>query len=56
MFYSWCRIYSNSKDLAKKTILDKILKDRRYEIAINAKYGGCQRALTSMVFNFLIIK
>ena len=29
--------YFNSKDLAKKTISDKILKDRAYEIAINRK-------------------
>ena len=30
--------YSDSKDLAKRTVLDKILKDRAYEIAINPKY------------------
>ena len=29
--------YSYSKDLAKRTISDKILKDRAYEIAINTK-------------------
>ena len=27
--------YSDSKDLAKRTVSDKILKDRAYEIAIN---------------------
>ena len=27
--------YSNSKDLAKRTISDKILKNKAYEIAIN---------------------
>ena len=30
-------VYTDSKDLAKKTISDKILKDRAYEIAINPK-------------------
>ena len=34
--------YSNSKDLAKRTILDKILKDRPYEMARNCSYDGCQ--------------
>ena len=44
--------YSDSKDLAKRTILDKILKDRAYEIARNREYDGCQRALASMVYKF----
>ena len=35
--------YSDSKDLAKKTISDKILKDRAYEIARNRGYDGYQR-------------
>ena len=34
--------YSNSKNLAKRTILDKILKDRPYEMARNCNYDGCQ--------------
>ena len=37
--------YSDSKDLAKKTILDKILKIRAYEIAINTKCNGYQSGL-----------
>ena len=41
--------YSDSNDLAKRTILDKILKDRAYEIARNCGYGGYQRALAGMV-------
>ena len=44
--------YSDSKDLAKRTISDKILKDRAYEIARNRKYDGYQRALASMVYKF----
>ena len=41
--------YSDSKDLAKRTISDEILKDRAYEIAWNCKYDGYHRALASMV-------
>ena len=37
------------KDLAKRTISDKISKDRAYKIAINPKYNGYQRGLASMV-------
>ena len=44
--------YSESKDLAKRTISDKILKDRAYEIAKNHGYDGYQRALASMVYKF----
>ena len=29
--------YSDSKDLAKRTLSNKILKDKAYEIAINPK-------------------
>ena len=31
-------VYSDSKDLAKRTVSDKILKDGSYEIARNPKY------------------
>ena len=48
MFYSWCS--NDSKDLAKRTISDKILKDRAYEIARNCGFDGYQRALASMVY------
>ena len=44
--------YSDSKDLAKRTISDKILKDRPFEIAGNCNYDGYYRALASMVYNF----
>ena len=30
--------YFDSKDLAKRTVSDKILKDRAFEISINSKY------------------
>ena len=48
--------YSDSKDLAKRIISDKILKDRAYEIARNRNYNGYQRALASMVYRFFYKK
>ena len=44
--------YSGSNDLANRTISDKILKDRAYEIARNCKYDVYQWALASMIYNF----
>ena len=44
--------YSDSKYLAKRTISDKILKYRAYEIAGNRNHDGYQRALASMVYRF----
>ena len=45
--------YSDSKDLAKTTISDAILKNRAFEVARNCKYGGYQGGLASMVYNFI---
>ena len=45
--------YSDSKDLTKRTISDKILKDRAYKIARNCGYDGYQRALASVVYTSL---
>ena len=42
--------FLDSKDLAKRTISDKILKGRAYEIARNCNYDECQRALASIVY------
>ena len=42
-------MYTDSKDLAKSTVSDKVLKDRAYEIALNPKYDEYQRGLVSMV-------
>ena len=44
--------YSGSKDLAKRTISDKTLKDRAYEIARNRNCNRYQRALASMVYKY----
>ena len=43
--------YYDSKYLAKRTILDKVLKEKAYVIVTNlSKYDGYQRALASMVY------
>ena len=42
----------SSKDLLRRTVSDKSLKDRAYEIARNCKYDEYQRALASMAYKF----
>ena len=44
--------YSDSKDLTKRTITDKNLKNRAFDIAKDPKYDGYQRGLASMVYKF----
>ena len=44
--------YSDSKDLTKRTVADKILKNKALDIAKNPKYDGYQRGLASMVYKF----
>ena len=41
--------YGKSKDLAKRTQSDKVLRDKAFEIASDLKYDGYQRGLASMV-------
>ena len=41
--------YSDSKDLTKRTVADKILKNKAFDIAKDPKYDGYQRGLASMV-------
>ena len=48
--------YSDIDDLAKRSIYDKILKDRAYGIAVNPKYDIYQRGLATMVYNFFLCK
>ena len=43
--------YTDSEDLAKRTVSDKILKNEAYEIFVNPKYDGYQRELASMLYN-----
>ena len=44
--------YGKSKDLAKRTQSDKVLRDKAFKIASNPKCDGYQRGLASMVYNF----
>ena len=45
--------YSNSKDLIKRTVADKILKNKAFNIAKDQKYDEYQRGLASMFYKFL---
>ena len=44
--------YSDSKDLTKRTVPDKILKNKAFDIAKDSQYDGYQRGLASMVYKF----
>ena len=44
--------YSDSKDLTKRTVADKSLKNKAFDIAKDSKYDGYQRGLASMVYKF----
>ena len=44
--------YSDSKDLTKRTVADKIFKNKAFDIAKDPKYNGYQRGLASMVYKF----
>ena len=48
--FQYDSIYSDSKDLVKRTQSDKILRDKAFNIAKNPKYDGYQRGLASMVY------
>ena len=42
--------YGKSKDLAKTTQSDKVLRDKAFRIASDPKYDGYERGLASMVY------
>ena len=44
--------YSDSKDLTKRTVANKILKNKAFDTAKDQKYHGYQRGLASMVYKF----
>ena len=44
--------YGKSKDLAKITQSDKVLRDKPFKIVNDPKYYGYQRGLASMVYKF----
>ena len=45
--------YGDFKNLTRKTLSDKILRDKTFNIAKNPKYDGYQRGFASTVYNFL---
>ena len=42
--------FSDSKDFTKRTVADKILRNRAFNVAKDPKYDGYQRRLASMVY------
>ena len=44
--------YCESKDLARRTESDKVLRVKAFKIASNPKYDGYQRGLVSMIYKF----
>ena len=42
--------YGKTKDLAKRTQSEKVLRDKAFKIANDPKYDGYQRELASMVY------
>ena len=44
--------YGKTKDFAKRTQSDKVLRDKAFKIGSDPKYDGYQRGLASMVYKF----
>ena len=44
--------YGDFKDLTRRTVSDKILRDKAFNIAKNPKFDGYQGGLASMIYNF----
>ena len=44
--------YGGFKDLKRRTVSDKVLRCKAFNIAKNLKYDGYQRGLASMVYKF----
>ena len=48
--------YEDFKDLPWRIASDKKVHDKAFDIAKNPKYGGYQKGLASMVYNFFLIR
>ena len=44
--------YGDFKDLARRTVSDKFLRDKAFNIAKYPKYDRYQRGLASMIYTF----
>ena len=47
--------YEDFKDLNRRTFLDKVLRDKAFNITKDPKYDGYQRGVASMVYNFIYL-
>ena len=45
-------VYGDFKDLDRRTVSDKVLRDKAFNIAKNPKYDRYQRGLASTVYKF----
>ena len=45
-------VYRDFKDLHRRTVADKVLCDRAFNIAKNPNYDGYQCGLASLLFKF----
>ena len=52
LFFAYNAEYFNSKDLAKRTILGKILKDIANDITGNCKCDGYQKSFSNIIYDF----
>ena len=43
-------------NLSRRTVSDKVLSDKTFNIAKNVKYDGYQRDLASILFKFFLTK
>ena len=44
--------YGDFKDLNRRTITDKVLRDKAFNISKNPKYDGYRRGIASMAYKF----
>ena len=51
-FFQHDMVYGDFKDLAKRTIADKVLRGKAFKTASDQKYDGYQRGLASMLYKF----
>ena len=45
-------VYGDFKDFPRRTVFDKVLRDKAFNIAKTPEYNGYQRALASMTYKF----
>ena len=45
-------VYGDFKDLTRRTVYDKILRDKAFNVAKNPKYDGYQKGLASIAYKF----